>query len=157
MGWAVAGAISEIIYFPASAWVISSSLDVAPFQCGPAWNRQSWPTTSSGPEIITVLTESPVAWVESPWMVRRLCRMIRAENSLVPRTKVGRWASGLFVASLILLAMLIVAYNTDALGIFEQRTAGGLALWIAAAVAAVATLVTGAVSWWKFKEAQCCW
>lgn len=45
---------------------------------------------------------------------------------------------------------LIVAYNTDALGVFEQRTAGGLALWIAAA--AVATLITGAVSWFRFKD-----
>lgn len=59
-------------------------------------------------------------------------------------TRLGRWAIGLFVASVVLLATLIVAYNTDALGVFEQRTAGGLALWIAAAVAAVATLITGA-------------
>lgn len=56
------------------------------------------------------------------------------------------------VASFVLLATLIVAYNTDALGAFEQRTAGGLALWIAAAVAAVATLITGAVSWLRFKD-----
>lgn len=67
-------------------------------------------------------------------------------------TRLGRWAIGLFVASFVLLATLIVAYNTDALGVFEQRTAGGLALWIAAAVAAVATLVTGAVSWLRFKD-----
>lgn len=67
-------------------------------------------------------------------------------------TRLGRWAIGLFVASAFLLATLIVAYNTDALGVFAQRTAGGLALWIATAVAAVATLVTGAVSWLRFKD-----
>jgi hypothetical protein len=67
-------------------------------------------------------------------------------------TRLGRWATGLFVASLILLATLIVAYNTDALGVFEQRTAGGLALWVVAAIAAVGTLVTGAVSWLRFKD-----
>lgn len=85
--------------------------------------------------------------------------MIRAETFVLleiegdmATTRLGRWATGLFVASVVLLATLIVAYNTDALGAFEQRTAGGLALWIAAAVAAVATLITGAVSWLRFKD-----
>lgn len=50
-------------------------------------------------------------------------RMIRAETFVWLRdrrgdmatTRLGRWAIWLFVASFILLAMLIVAYNTDAL------------------------------------------
>jgi hypothetical protein len=67
-------------------------------------------------------------------------------------TRLGSWAGWLFVTSLVLLAMLIVAYNTEALGGFEQRTAGGLALWVVAAISAVGTLVTGAVSWLRFKD-----
>lgn len=67
-------------------------------------------------------------------------------------TRFGRWTSGLFVTSVVLLTTLIVAYNTDALGMFEQGTAGGLALWIAAAIAAVATAVTGAVTWRRFND-----
>jgi hypothetical protein len=47
---------------------------------------------------------------------------------------------------------MIVAYNTDALGMFEQRTVGGLALWIVTATASVTTLITGAVSWFKSKD-----
>jgi hypothetical protein len=70
----------------------------------------------------------------------------------VTTTRIGRWATGFFAASIILLATLIVAYNTDALGVFGQGTPAGVGLWIVAAIAAVGTLVTGAVSWLRFKD-----
>jgi len=71
----------------------------------------------------------------------------------MPKTKLGIWAGWLFVAGLVLLALLIIAYNTDLLGgAFEQRTAAGLALWVVAAISAIGTLVTGAVSWLRLKD-----
>jgi carbon starvation protein CstA len=71
----------------------------------------------------------------------------------MPKTRLGKWAGWLFVTSVTLLALLIIAYNTELLGAaFAQRTAGGLALWVMAAIAAVATLVTGARSWLKYKD-----
>ena len=71
----------------------------------------------------------------------------------MPRTRLGRWAGWLFVVAVVLLATLIVAYNTDVLGgLFEQGTAGGVALGVAAAIFSIATLVTGAVSWLRFKD-----
>lgn len=71
----------------------------------------------------------------------------------MPKTSLGKWAGWLFVAGLVLLALLIIAYNTEALGgAFEQGTAAGRALWVVAAISAVGTLVTGAVSWVRFKD-----
>lgn len=71
----------------------------------------------------------------------------------MPKTRLGKWAGWLFVAGFSLLAMLIIAYNTEALGeAFEQGTAAGSALWAVAAISAVATLVTGAVSRLRFKD-----
>jgi len=71
----------------------------------------------------------------------------------MPKTRLGKWAGWLLVVGVVLLALLIVAYNTEALGgLFEQRTAGGVALWIVAAISAVAILVTGAVSWLRLKD-----
>lgn len=71
----------------------------------------------------------------------------------MPKTRLGKWAGWLFIIAVVLLALLIVAYNTELLGAaFAQRTAGGLALWVMAAIAAVATLVTGAMSWLRFKD-----
>ena len=71
----------------------------------------------------------------------------------MPKTRLGKWAGWLLVAGLVLLALLIVAYNTEALGgAFEQGTASGKALWVVAAIFAVGTLVTGAVSWLRFKD-----
>jgi len=71
----------------------------------------------------------------------------------MPKTRLGKWAGWLFVTSVTLLALLIIAYNTELLGAaFAQRTAGGLALWVMAAIAAVASLVTGVMSWAKFKD-----
>lgn len=65
----------------------------------------------------------------------------------MPSTSLGRWAGWLLLSSAVLLGLLIVAFNTGALGEgFAQRTAGGLALWIVTAVAVVGTLVTGVVS-----------
>ena len=37
-------------------------------------------------------------------------------------------------------------------GAFEQGTGAGIALWVVAAIFAVGTLVTGAVSWLRFKD-----
>jgi len=33
----------------------------------------------------------------------------------MPETRLGKWAGWLFIAGLILLTMLIIAYNTEAL------------------------------------------
>lgn len=70
----------------------------------------------------------------------------------MPKTALGRWTGWLLAMSLILFTLLIVAYNTDVLGVLGQRTAGGLALWIVTAISVVGTLVTGAVSWLRFKD-----
>jgi hypothetical protein len=71
----------------------------------------------------------------------------------MPKAKLGQWAGWLFVAGFVLLAILIIAYNTEALGgAFEQGTGAGKALWVVAAISAVATLITGAVSWLRFKD-----
>jgi hypothetical protein len=59
----------------------------------------------------------------------------------------------LLVATAASLVLLLVAYNTDALGgAFEQGTAAGVVLWLIAAAAAIGTLVTGIVSWFRFKD-----
>ncbi len=70
----------------------------------------------------------------------------------MPKTVLGRWAGWLLVSNLILFTLLIVAYNTDTLGVFGQRTAGGLALWIVTAISVVGTLVTGVASWLRFED-----
>ena len=71
----------------------------------------------------------------------------------MPKTKLGKWAGWLLVAGLVLLAILIIAFNTEALGgAFEQGTAAGLALWVVTAISAVGALLTGAVSWLRFKD-----
>ncbi|MFP3914017.1 MAG: hypothetical protein ACLFWM_04015 [Actinomycetota bacterium] len=50
------------------------------------------------------------------------------------------------------MATLIVAYNTDALDVLGQGTAGGVILWVVAAIAAVVTLVAGAVAWLRLDD-----
>lgn len=71
----------------------------------------------------------------------------------MPRSRLGTWAGWLLLASLVTLAAVLVGFNTDAFG--EQFTpghVGGLALWVPAAICAVGTLVTGIVSWLRFKD-----
>lgn len=59
----------------------------------------------------------------------------------------------MFVCGFVLLTVLIVSYNTDALGTaFEQGTAAGVALWVVAAIAAVGALVTGSLSWLRLGD-----
>jgi hypothetical protein len=71
----------------------------------------------------------------------------------MPKTRLGRWAGRFFVVGLVLLVVLIVAYNTEALGqVFSQQTVGGLALWVVTAISAIGSLVAGLVSWLKFKD-----
>ena len=71
----------------------------------------------------------------------------------MPSTKLGRWSGWLLLASAALLALLLIAYNTDLLGdAFAQGTAWGVALWLVAAVSAIGALVTGIVSWFRFKD-----
>lgn len=71
----------------------------------------------------------------------------------MPRTTLGKWAGWLFAASVILFAMLIVAYNTEVLGqVFAQGTAGGLALWVITALCLLGTVVTGVISWARLKD-----
>lgn len=71
----------------------------------------------------------------------------------MPTTRLGKWAGWSGLSAVVLLALLIVAYNTDALGsTFSQGTVGGVILWVLAAIAAVAGLVTGAVSLFRFKD-----
>jgi hypothetical protein len=71
----------------------------------------------------------------------------------MPKTKLGKWAGWFLLAGVVLLTMLILAYNTEVLGdVFEQRTVGGLALWVATAVSVLGALVTGAMSWLRYKD-----
>jgi len=70
----------------------------------------------------------------------------------VNHTSWARWAGWFLGISVILFALLIVAYNTDALPMIGQRTAGGLAMWVATAISVVGSLVTGVVSWLRFKD-----
>jgi len=75
------------------------------------------------------------------------------KEETMPKTKLGTWAGRFFVVGLVLLAMLIVAYNTEALDeVFAQRTVGGLALWVVTAISTIGSLVAGLVSWLKFKD-----
>jgi hypothetical protein len=70
----------------------------------------------------------------------------------MPKSALGRWTGWFLLGSLVLFAMLIAAYNTDVLGVIGQGTAGGLVWWIVTAISIVGTLVTGAVSWLRFKD-----
>ena len=71
----------------------------------------------------------------------------------MPKTRLGKWAGWLLAVALVLLSTVIVAYNTDALGeVFAQRTVGGLVLWVVTAISTLGSLVTGLVSWLKFKD-----
>lgn len=71
----------------------------------------------------------------------------------MPTTRLGKWAGWLLVVALVLLSTLIVAYNTEALGdVFAQRTVGGLALWVVTAFSTLGSLVTGLMSWLKYKD-----
>ena len=70
----------------------------------------------------------------------------------MPKTRLGKWAGWLFVVGFVLLALLIIAYNTEALGGLFKGGIARKALWVVAAISAVATLVTGAVSWLRFKD-----
>jgi hypothetical protein len=70
----------------------------------------------------------------------------------MPKTRPGKWADWLFVVGFVLLALLMIAYNTEALGGLFKEGIARKALWVVAAISAVATLVTGAVSWLRFKD-----
>lgn len=71
----------------------------------------------------------------------------------MPSTRLGKWAGWSGLSAVVLLAVLIVAYNTDTLGnTFSQGTVGGVILWVLAAIATVTTLVTGAVSRFRSKD-----
>jgi hypothetical protein len=67
------------------------------------------------------------------------------------RTRLGRWAVWSFLVSVLLLALLVVAFNTDALP-FLQESPGRQVLWVITALATLNTLVTGAVSWLRLKD-----
>jgi hypothetical protein len=71
----------------------------------------------------------------------------------MPRTRLGTWAGWLLIVALVLLTTLIIGYNTDVLGgWFGQGTPSGVALWVAAAIASLATLITGVISWLRLKD-----
>lgn len=71
----------------------------------------------------------------------------------MPKTKLGKWAGRFLLAGVVLLAILILAYNTEVLGdVFEQRTVGGLALWVVTAISVLGALVTGSMSWLRNKD-----
>jgi hypothetical protein len=70
----------------------------------------------------------------------------------MPKTRLGKWAVGSFLVSVLLFGLVIIGFNTELLGIFAQRTAGGLILWILTALAVLTSLVTGAVSWLRLKD-----
>lgn len=67
------------------------------------------------------------------------------------KTKLGRWAVWLSLASVLLLAVLLVAYNTELLAVLA-RDPGRWMLGLVAALAALSTLVTGALAWLKLKD-----
>jgi hypothetical protein len=71
----------------------------------------------------------------------------------MPETRLGKWAGWFLLAGIGLLTLLILAYNTEVLGdVLEQRTVGGLALWVATAISVLGALVTGALSWLKHRD-----
>ena len=72
-------------------------------------------------------------------------------GAVMPTTGLGRWAGWLLVASIVLFALMIVAYNTGFLGV-GTRTAGELSVGVAATIAVVGTVVTGAISWLRSKD-----
>lgn len=67
------------------------------------------------------------------------------------KTKLGRWAVWLSLASVLLLAVLLVAYNTELLTLLA-RDPGRWILGLVTTVAALGTLVTGALAWLKLKD-----
>ena len=70
----------------------------------------------------------------------------------MPKSALGRRTGWFLLGSLVLFAVLIVAYNTEVLGVIGQGTAGGVVWWIVTAISVVGTLVTAAMSWLRFKD-----
>lgn len=67
------------------------------------------------------------------------------------RTKLGRWSVWLSLATVFLLVVLLVAFNTELLTVLAQDP-GRWILGLATTVAALGTLVTGAFAWLKLKD-----
>jgi hypothetical protein len=67
------------------------------------------------------------------------------------RTQLGTWAVWSFLGSVLLLALLIVAYNTDLLP-FLAESPGRQIIWVLTALVTLSTLITGAWSWLKLGD-----
>jgi hypothetical protein len=67
------------------------------------------------------------------------------------KTQLGTWAVWSFLGSVLLLALLIVAYNTDLLPILAESP-GRQIMWVLTAVVTLTTLITGAWSWLKLGD-----
>jgi len=67
------------------------------------------------------------------------------------RTQLGTWAVWSFLGSVLLLALLLVAYNTESLD-FLAEAPGRQILWVVTALATLSTLIAGAISWLKFGD-----
>lgn len=66
-------------------------------------------------------------------------------------TRSGAWVVWWFVASVLLLALTLVAFNTDLITPLAESP-GRQILWVLTALASLGTLITGAVSWLKFGD-----
>jgi hypothetical protein len=74
-----------------------------------------------------------------------------SEEDPMATTRLGTWAVRSFLGSVLLLALLLVAYNTDLLP-FLAEAPGRQILGVVTILVTLTTLVTGAVSWLKLKD-----
>lgn len=73
------------------------------------------------------------------------------EEDPMARTQLGRWAVWSFLGSVLLFAVLLVAYNTDLLPLLAEAP-GRQILGVVTILVTLTTLVTGAVSWLRLKD-----
>jgi hypothetical protein len=68
-----------------------------------------------------------------------------SEEDPMARTQLGMWTVWLFMASVLLLALTLVAFNTDLLAALAESP-GRQIVWVLTALATLSTLITGAMS-----------
>jgi len=73
--------------------------------------------------------------------------------TLLPTTRVGRWAGWFLASSLLLLAVVVVGFNTGIFGTaFAEETAGRYALAGVFAASVLGLLVTAGWAWLKRRD-----